>query len=210
MTVNSILGNAIRNPDDALAIARRAREFGFTATVGVLHDSRGQAFPLTPDQNRVYQSILRLGGGLFSFAHYDRFQWNIVRGEPNDWHCRAGGRFLYVSEDGLMHYRSQRRGRPGIPFELYMQKDLQREGSALKPFAPFFTISCVHQTAMLDAFRETPRDALAGILQRRRDYDPAFRPPWLVKALAWLFLGSPKRTLFGRLALRVPGIERLV
>ena len=33
----------IKNPEDALAVARRARELGFTSTVGILHDGRGPA-----------------------------------------------------------------------------------------------------------------------------------------------------------------------
>lgn len=40
--INSILGCGVRNPDDALTIARRARELGFEARVGIIHDQRGQ------------------------------------------------------------------------------------------------------------------------------------------------------------------------
>ena len=49
----------------------------------------------------------------FSFVHHDSFQGNIVRGLPNAWHCPAGGRFLYICEEGLVHYCSQQRGHPG-------------------------------------------------------------------------------------------------
>jgi len=56
----------------------------------------------------------RLQTALFSFAHFDHFQENIGQGLPNDWHCRAGGRFLYICEDGLVHYCSQQRGRPAF------------------------------------------------------------------------------------------------
>ncbi len=50
--------------------------------------------------------------------HYSRFNWfqnNIADGKPNDWRCRAGARYLYICEDGLVHYCSQQRGYPGIP-----------------------------------------------------------------------------------------------
>src|SRR5437764_156682 len=41
ITINSVLGSDVRQPEDALQIADRAREFGFTSTVGVLHDGSG-------------------------------------------------------------------------------------------------------------------------------------------------------------------------
>ena len=38
VTINSVLGPGIRNPEDAYLIGQRARELGFTSTVGILHD----------------------------------------------------------------------------------------------------------------------------------------------------------------------------
>ena len=66
-----------------------------------------------------------------------------------------------------MHYCSQQRGRPGIPLDRSTVDDIRREAARPKGCAPFCTISCVHQTAMLDQFRERPRETLAGILDRR-------------------------------------------
>ncbi len=206
VTINSVLG-PVANPDDALRIAERARELGFTATVGLLHDGRGQAWPLGERHVRVYERILTSADSLFSFAHYDRFQRNLAAGRSNDWHCRAGSRFLYVCEDGLVHYCSQQRGRPGIPLERYTREDLAREFNRHKPCEPYCTVSCVHQTAMLDAFRERPHEELAAILARRAEADPAFRPPPLVGLLAWMFLHSPRRAFLSRVALKVLGVE---
>src|SRR5580692_5420507 len=168
ITINSVLGAGIRNPEDALAVAGRARSLGFTSTVGILHDHSGQLKPLGPDHQEVYERVREHKGSLFSFAHFDSFQQNIGRGLPNAWHCRAGGRFLYICEDGLVHYCSQQRGKPGIPLEKYTVDDLKREAARPKECAPMCTISCVHQTAMFDEFCERPRETLAGILDRRR------------------------------------------
>jgi len=38
VTVNSVLGSPVRNPQDARTIALRARALGLTSTVGILHD----------------------------------------------------------------------------------------------------------------------------------------------------------------------------
>jgi MoaA/NifB/PqqE/SkfB family radical SAM enzyme len=208
VTINSVLGAGVRNPEDALVIGRRARELGFTSTVGVLHDHGGQLQPLAPQHKSVYDRFRRLKTGLFSFAHFDHFQENIGRGIANQWHCRAGGRFLYICEDGLVHYCSQQRGRPGIPLENYTLEDIRREAARPKGCAPFCTISCVHQTAMLDEFRERPKDTLAGILDRRRAIDPQFRPPALVNLLSWLFLDERRGRFFGRLIVRALRLNR--
>src|SRR3954453_17232040 len=143
VTINSVLGTGIRNPEDAFQIGVRARQLGFTSTVGILHDHSGQLRRLAADHEAVYDRFEKLGASLFSFNHFDSFQTNIRHGKPNNGHCRAGGRFLYICEDGLVHYCSQQRGRPGIPLEKYTVEDLRREAAAPKGCAPFCTISCV-------------------------------------------------------------------
>jgi hypothetical protein len=203
VTINSVLGAGIRNPEDAFLIGDRARKLSFTSTVGILHDHTGQLKPLAPVQQRVYERFRGLKTSLFSFTHFDSFQENISRGLPNDWHCRAGGRFLYICEEGLVHYCSQQRGRPGIPLEDYTFEDLVREGARPKDCAPFCTISCVHQTAMLDDFREKPRQTVAAILDRRRKLDPTFQPPAMVGLLSWLFLDERRRGPLGKLILNI-------
>jgi MoaA/NifB/PqqE/SkfB family radical SAM enzyme len=138
VTVNSVLGSPVRNPEDARTIAQRARALGLTSTVGMLHDGDGQLLPLTPDHLAVYNDLLESDQKMFSFAQYDRFQRNIARGLPNDWHCRAGGRFMYICEDGLVHYCSQQRGRPAIPLEQYTRADLEREAATRKARAVLY------------------------------------------------------------------------
>ncbi len=209
VTINSVLGNDVRVPEDAFQIASRARELGFTSTVGVLHDGLGQLKELSPSATSVYERIIRLGSGLFSFAHHDGFQGNIVHAKPNQWHCPAGGRFLYVCEDGLVHYCSQQRGRPAIPLLQYTREDILREGAKPKGCAPFCTISCVHQTAMMDRFRTEPQATLNGIIQRRKERDPAWHAPASVRLLEWMFLKDSKaRNIFTSVASHIFGLTR--
>lgn len=209
VTINSVLGASIPQAEDAFQIAQRAKELGFSSTVGILHDGHGQLKPLDAKQRSVYERIFALGGGLFTFAHLDAFQRNVIKGLPNEWHCRAGGRFLYICEDGLVHYCSQQRGRPGIPLEEYTREDIVRESAVRKECAPFCTISCVHQTAMLDSFREHPRESLAGIIERRKERDPEWRAPASIRLLEWMFLSDAKRRdWLGKIALHLLGTRR--
>src|SRR5215469_3720189 len=57
VTVNSVLGSPVRNPEDARTIAQQARELGLTSTVGILHDGDGQLRPLTPNHLSIYNDL---------------------------------------------------------------------------------------------------------------------------------------------------------
>src|SRR3984957_13626727 len=69
VTSNSVLGAGVRNAEDAVTVGSRARQLGFTGTVGILHDHTGQLQPLEPDHRSVYERLRVLKNGLFSFAH---------------------------------------------------------------------------------------------------------------------------------------------
>jgi MoaA/NifB/PqqE/SkfB family radical SAM enzyme len=208
VTINSVLGEAISTPGDALVIARRARELGFNSTVGILHDAGGQTRPLPAGHIEVYDEIRKLETSVFSFSHFDRFQRNLVNGLPNQWHCRAGSRFLYICEDGLVHYCSQQRGTPGIPLETYSQADLDREYETEKGCAPHCSISCVHQTAMLDEVRQHPREMLERLVSGRKEHDPNFETPALLRFLAWALLDNPHASKWGRAATKLLRVRR--
>jgi MoaA/NifB/PqqE/SkfB family radical SAM enzyme len=193
VNINAVVGADIRAPEDALTIARRASELGFTVTAGVLHDGSGQLQPLSEPVRRILEEAISLRKPLFSFVRYDRFQHNLARGLPTEWRCHAGSRFLYVCEDGLVHWCSQQRGYPGIPLEKYSAADLEREYHTVKQCAPFCTINCVQKTAILDELRETPREAILRILSPpERELDPR-QLPAPVRLLTWMFLTSENR-----------------
>jgi MoaA/NifB/PqqE/SkfB family radical SAM enzyme len=151
VNINSVLGSGVKNPEDALAVARRALALGFTSTIGVLHDGNGQLEPLKPREQEIFEQVMALGKR--SYARFNQFQQNIARGLPNQWRCRSGARYLYICEDGLVHWCSQPRGDPGIPLEKYTLEDFRREFNTEKPCAPRCTVSCSQQVSMLDNWR---------------------------------------------------------
>jgi MoaA/NifB/PqqE/SkfB family radical SAM enzyme len=156
VNINSVLGAGVRNPQDALAVAQRAIDLGLTSTVGVIHDGDGQLKPLGEEERRIYEQIKNLAKGSYSrINQHNPYQKNLLSGKPNNWWwCRAGGRYLYVCEDGLVHYCSQQRGYPGIPLAKYTFEDIRREYLTKKACAPYCTISCVHQTSIVDRWRD--------------------------------------------------------
>ncbi|MCS7025184.1 MAG: radical SAM protein [Bryobacteraceae bacterium] len=152
VNINSVVGGGIRNPEDALKISQRAIELGFTSTIGIIHDSDGQLRPLREREREIYRTLKNQGKRSYSRLNF--FQDAIAEGRPNHWRCRAGARYLYVCEDGLVHYCSQQRGYPGKPLEEYTVEDIRREYRTQKACAPYCTVSCVHQTAYLDFWRD--------------------------------------------------------
>lgn len=155
VNINSVVGGGIRHPEDALVIARRAIELGFTSTIGIIHDGSGCLKPLNERERRVYDEVKKLNKA--EYARLGWFQDNLAAGKPNQWRCRAGARYLYICEDGLVHYCSQQRGVPGIPLEQYTKEDLEREYHTEKWCAPYCTVSCVHKVALLDNWRDPQR-----------------------------------------------------
>ena len=159
VNINSVVGGGVKNPQDALAIGRRAMALGFSSTIGIIHDGDGQVQPLTEDERAVYQEMKSMEKR--SFTRINAFQDNISQGRPNQWRCRAGARYLYVCEDGLVHYCSQQRGYPAVPLEKYTVADIRREFLTEKSCAPHCTVSCVHQVSVFDSWRAPQQPAAA-------------------------------------------------
>jgi MoaA/NifB/PqqE/SkfB family radical SAM enzyme len=151
VNINSVVGGGIRTPQDALTVGKRAIELGFTSTVGIIHDGGGQLQPLGEREREVYTAMRAMEKS--SYARINYFQDNIAHGKENRWRCRSGARYLYICEEGLVHYCSQQRGYPGVPLLQYTKTDVGREFLTTKSCAPNCTVSCVHQISYIDFWR---------------------------------------------------------
>lgn len=159
VNINSVIGGGIETPEDALVIAKHAVALGFSTTVGVIHDHDGTLKPLSEKERDIFQQVKKLGNK--DHARLNWFQDAIAEGKPYEWRCRAGARYLYICEEGLVHWCSQQRGYPGIPLADYTMKDFEREYNTEKWCAPTCTLQCVHQVGILDNWRD-PQKLLPG------------------------------------------------
>jgi len=153
VNVNSVLGVSDERTRDVVKVAETAVEHGFYHSVGVLHDDTGALKPLSPVQMNAYRRVTSISPSFTHHINYRLFQKNLMHGRPNDWKCRAGARYLYVCEDGNVHWCSQRRGYPGTPLLEYTVEDIKREFNTSKDCSPTCTLSCVHQMSMFDRWR---------------------------------------------------------
>jgi len=150
VNINSVVGG-IKDPNDALVISKRALSLGFSNTIGIIHDGSGQLKPLGGEEAKIYFEVRDLERR--NYSRFNHFQQAIAQGKPNDWRCRAGARYLYICENGLVHYCSQQRGFPGVPLSEYTTADVKREYLTAKSCSPNCTISCVHQISYIDHWR---------------------------------------------------------
>src|SRR5207249_10397028 len=103
VNINSVLGGGIKNPEDARTINNRARELGFSTSIGIIHDGAGRLKPLGALERKVYDDVSAAINGPWQvvknlYSGIRSFQDNLVEGRPNEWRCRAGARYLYVCE----------------------------------------------------------------------------------------------------------------
>src|SRR6267143_1020611 len=152
VNINSVIGGGIKNPEDALMVARRAVDLGFSTTVGVIHDNDGTLKPLTEKEKQIFHAVKKLGNK--DHARLNWFQDSIAEGKPYEWRCRSGSRYLYICEEGKVHWCSQQRGYPGIPLVDYTMEDFKREYKTEKWCAHTCTIQCLHQVGILDNWRD--------------------------------------------------------
>ena len=160
VNINSVVGGGIAHPEDAYTISKRALALGFSSTIGIIHDGSGQLKPLGAAEREVWDRVRKLTRR--SYSRFNHFQEAIANGEPNEWRCRAGARYLYICEQGLVHYCSQQRGYPGVPLAQYGTEDVKREFLTEKGCAPNCTISCVHQVSYIDHWRAPQHPETAG------------------------------------------------
>jgi MoaA/NifB/PqqE/SkfB family radical SAM enzyme len=122
VNINSVLGGGIKNPEDARTINNRARELGFSTSIGIIHDGSGRLKPLGPVERKVFDEVSAAISGAGQvlknlYSGIRSFQDNLADGLPNEWRCRAGAHYLYICEEGLVHYCSHQHGYPGVPLE---------------------------------------------------------------------------------------------
>ena len=172
VNINSVLGGGIKNPEDARTINTRARELGFSTSIGIIHDGSGRLKALGAAERKVYDEVSAAISGPWQgvknlYSGIRGFQDNLADGKPNEWRCRAGARYLYVCEDGLVHYCSQQRGYPGIPLERYTIDDIKREFATPKSCAPYCTVGCVHRVSTMDFWRRPQKELRTENLELR-------------------------------------------
>jgi MoaA/NifB/PqqE/SkfB family radical SAM enzyme len=152
--VNSVLGAG--DPADAVEVARFARELGLRPRVCVLHDERG-GLALGAEARRALLAIEETVGRRWREA--GDYRNRLLAEGRAPFKCRAGSRYLYVDEFGLVNWCSQQRGVFTKPLLDYDWNDLREQFYLEKACAPTCTVGCVRTVSSFDEWRSQPAAA---------------------------------------------------
>jgi MoaA/NifB/PqqE/SkfB family radical SAM enzyme len=153
VNVNAVLGSSTL--DQTRQVVKAVRDIGFFMTVGLMHDGDGQVLPglLGSDLAAVYAEMRRDSRKTVFHRAGEGWEHDLLHHGASPFKCRAGGRYLYVDEFGLVSYCSQRRGFPGIDLLDYTADDVEREFYTAKGCEARCTIGCARRASALDEWR---------------------------------------------------------
>lgn len=157
VSVNCVLGASTLAETEQLVDAVRAS--GFYMTLGLMHDDQGQirSGELRRELVAAYERLQRRRRKTIFHRAGEGWERAMLRDGSAPFRCRAGGRYLYIDEGGLVSYCSQRRGSPGIDFLAYTADDCEREFYHRKGCEAQCTIGCARRASSFDEWRPQPR-----------------------------------------------------
>ena len=129
---------------------RYAKNMGFRPRVLFIHDHEGRV-KLSKAALEVFQKIQKMiPKGLTEISNYR--QELIEKGEA-PFKCRAGSRFLYVDEFGVVNWCSQTRGAFKKDLMSYCYEDLSQQFYTHKSCQDKCTLGCVRSASAVDGWR---------------------------------------------------------
>jgi MoaA/NifB/PqqE/SkfB family radical SAM enzyme len=158
-------------------LLHEADDLGIPISLSVVHDHTGR----TCISGEPYVSLweyYRRRENHFGFSMIDGdYSACLLRNQNPQWKCRAGSRYLYVDEFGMVQYCSMQRGRLNIPLERYSWNDVRRCGRMQKGCERGCANDCVFRASQIDNNRfGVLRVLLKSYFSNRRHRDPACPP----------------------------------
>jgi MoaA/NifB/PqqE/SkfB family radical SAM enzyme len=156
VNINAVLGSS--TIEQTREVVEAVRRIGFYMTVGLMHDVNGQIQPglLRDDLVATYDEMQRLSRKSLVHRTGEGWEEDMLRDGSSPFKCRAGARYLYVDEFGLVSYCSQRRGTPGVDLLDYTADDVEREFYTPKGCESQCTIGCARRASAFDGWRAQP------------------------------------------------------
>jgi len=159
VNINAVLGSS--PVAETRELARQIREMGFYMTVGLLHSGNGSLDRGLLEHKDLEPLFKEMSGDRrrkFLHRFGEGWEYGMIRNGESDWKCRAGARYLYIDEFGIVSFCSQRRNDPGIPLLEYTKEYLHRYSTTRKGCELTCTVACVRRASSVDAWRHQESD----------------------------------------------------
>jgi MoaA/NifB/PqqE/SkfB family radical SAM enzyme len=151
VVLSAVLGAS--SPHEVVEVVEFAKAHGFIPRVLVLHDGEGR-MNMTTEETAAYNQVRASIGRRFREAGDYRTRMMAEGSAP--FKCRAGSRYLYVDEFGIVHWCSQTRDTFGIPLEQYDFAELERQFKTQKDCNAQCTLGCARTNSAGDEWRPQP------------------------------------------------------
>lgn len=155
VVVSGVVGSC--PPQESFEVIEYAKSMGFRPRILLIHGPDGQV-KLNTEELAVYQRIKKLIPR--NFYEISDYRDRIVREGSAPFKCRAGSRYLYVDEEGIVTWCSQTRDAFRKPLLDYTEADLKEQFYSYKSCQDACTLGCVRSSSAYDNWREQDSPAL--------------------------------------------------
>ncbi len=149
VVVSAVVGSC--PPEESFTVIQHAKSMGFKPRVLLIHDQEGQV-QLSEEQLKVFYKIKKLIPK--GFPEFTDYRETMIEQGKAPFKCRAGSRYLYVDEAGLVSWCSQTRSVFSKPLMDYGLVDLRREFYSYKSCQDHCTLGCVRAASSVDGWRK--------------------------------------------------------
>ncbi|MFO1462583.1 MAG: radical SAM protein [bacterium] len=156
VVVSGVIGSC--PPQETYEVIQFAKDMGFKPRVLIIHDQDGQV-KLDSEQLAVFEKIKKLIPK--GFPEFTDYRYEMIRTGAAPFKCRAGSRYLYVDEEGVVSWCSQTREAFRKDLMEYTFEDLRREFYTYKSCQDKCTLGCVRAASSVDNWRR--QDSPAGL-----------------------------------------------
>lgn len=149
VVISGVIGSC--PPQETFEVIQYAKQNGFKPRVLIIHDGDGQV-KLNEEQLLVFEKIKKLIPK--SFPEFTDYRYEMIRNGSAPFKCRAGSRYLYVDENGVVSWCSQTRDAFQKNLMDYGFEDLKREFYTYKSCQDKCTLGCVRAASSVDNWRK--------------------------------------------------------
>lgn len=137
-------------PEESFEVIQFAKNMGFRPRVLLIHDHDGQV-KLSDEELRVYKRIKKMIPK--NFREISDYRDQIIHEGSAPFKCRAGSRYLYVDENGIVSWCSQTRHVFRKDLMAYTFQDLREQFYSHKTCQDKCTLGCVRSSSAYDNWR---------------------------------------------------------
>ncbi len=163
VTLSAVIGAA--PIDEVLEVVAFAKRVGFRPRVLVLHGGDGQMAA----GEETLAALDRVGRAIGRrFSESNDYRARLASEGSAPFKCRAGSRYVYVDEHGVVRWCSQQRGAFGVPLVRYDSDELARQFDTGKACSAQCTVGCARTNSAFDEWRGQALDLVPAPALARR------------------------------------------